>query len=330
MMSKMEKMFSLAALLCMLAGTAPVSAAVFVLPENGDNVVGQRDSTVTSYTDTLSDVARSYDQGYNEMRLANPGVDPWKPGEGRTILVPSTFVIPDVPYDGIVINVPEMRLYFFPKAKAGEARVVETYPISIGRQDWSTPHGMARIVSKKANPTWTPPESIREEHEANGDPLPRVVPAGPDNPLGAYALRLSLPGYLLHGTNKPYGLGMRVTHGCVRLYPRDIEKLFNQVTVGTHVRIINQPFKAGWRDGQIYVEIHPPLAEDGEVFRDRFTPIVNQVVKTANGRQPDIDWGRLQIVVAGENGLPENVGREQIADESVTEPQDQGGEVPPT
>jgi len=326
----MHRGFSVAGLLLVLSALNPGQAAVFALPENGDTVVGQPDTTVTRYTDTLSDVARSHDLGYAEMRLANPGVDPWKPGAGRKIIVPSSFVLPDVPYEGIVINVPEMRLYFFPKARPGEPRVVETYPISIGRQDWSTPHGLARIASKKANPTWTPPASIRAEHEANGDPLPKVVPAGPDNPLGAYAMRLSLPGYLLHGTNKPYGLGMRVTHGCVRLYPRDIETLFHQVSVGTPVRIINQPFKTGWRDGRLFVEVHPPLAEDVEKFRDRYTNIINQVVKGAGSRQPDIDWERLQTVVAGENGMPERVGSERAVVESAPAAEEQSSKSPST
>jgi len=326
----MNRTLSLTGLLLVLMALNPARAAVFAMPENGDTVVGRADKVVTRYKDTLSDVARSFDQGYTEMRLANPGVDPWKPGAGREVVVPSSFVLPDVPYEGIVINVPEMRLYFFPQARSGEPRVVETYPISIGRQDWSTPHGLARIVSKKANPTWTPPESIRQEHEANGDPLPRIVPAGPDNPLGAYAMRLSLPGYLLHGTNKPYGLGMRVTHGCVRLYPRDIETLFHQVSVGTPVRIINQPFKVGWRDGQLYVEIHPPLAEDREKFRDRYTNIINQVLKGAGGRQPDIDWERLQAVVAGENGMPERVGGGQVVVESEPAVDEQDSQSPST
>ncbi len=332
MKAMMEKLSILMRRLLILAALvpAPAWAAVFALPENGDNVVGRLDTVVTRYTDTLSDVARSHDQGYTEMRLANPGVDPWKPGAGREVVVPNRFVLPDAPREGIVINVPEMRLYHFPEARPGEPRVVETYPISIGRQDWSTPHGAARIVSKKAAPTWTPPESIREEHEANGDPLPKVVPAGPDNPLGAYAMRLSLPGYLLHGTNKPYGLGMRVTHGCIRLYPRDIEALFHQVDVGTHVRIINQPFKVGWRDGLLYVEVHPPLAEDTEKFRDRFTHIINQVIRGANGRQPDIDWERLQAVVASENGMPERIGNERVIVESAPEQEQAPSDTPAT
>jgi L,D-transpeptidase ErfK/SrfK len=182
--------------------------------------------------------------------------------------------------------------------------VVVTYPVSIGRQDWKTPHGLARVVAKTANPTWYPPESIRAEHAAYGDPLPKAVPPGPNNPLGKYALRLSLPGYLIHGTDKPRGIGMRVTHGCMRLYPADIEHLYFQVAVGTPVRIVNQPFKIGRLNGALYLETHPPLDEDAEAFRDGFTHTVGLIINSSRETQHEVDWDLLQKVVSERKGIP--------------------------
>ena len=242
---------------------------LFSVDGEAPDVIGELSLTTTVYADTLSDLARAYHQGYNEMRLANPAVDPWLPGEGTEVVVPNQYVIPDAPRRGIVVNVPEMRMYYYPgpaRGKGGRDTAssgeVMTFPISIGRQNWVTPHGNMKIVAKAKDPAWYPPESIREEHAAEGDPLPRVVPPGPDNPLGRFKIRLSRPNYLIHGTNKPAGVGMRVSHGCIRLYPEDIAPLFERVALETPVHIVDQPVLAGWLDGELYVEVHPPLAED--------------------------------------------------------------------
>ena len=285
---------------CLLA--PPVLADTYRLPQGLDNVVGALGVTSTEYQDTLVDIARAYDQGYNEIKLANPKVDPWLPGADTEVVIPSQFILPDAPREGIVINVPEMRLYYFPQPQAGEPRVVVTYPVSVGRQDWNTPHGLTQVVAKTVNPAWYPPESIRREHAADGDPLPKVVPPGPDNPLGQYALRLGRDGYLIHGTDKPYGIGMRVTHGCLRLYPRDIERLFSAVRVGTKVRIVNQPFKLGWLNGSLYLETHPPLDEDAQASEDGFTHLVGRVSSAAIGQQ--VDWDRLEKAVSDRHGIP--------------------------
>ena len=185
----------------------------FVLPPPDIDLVGTTATVVSGYEDTMPQIARRHGLGYWEILYANPGVDTWIPGDGTAVLLPTRFILPSVPREGIVLNIPEMRLYYFPKHAKDEIPVVITHPISIGRMDWQTPIGVTRIASKVQNPTWYPPESIREEHAADGRPLPRVVPSGPDNPLGAYALSLALPGYLIHGTNRPTGVGMRVTHG---------------------------------------------------------------------------------------------------------------------
>jgi L,D-transpeptidase ErfK/SrfK len=250
------------------------------------------------------------------MRLANPNVDPWLPGVDAELLVPSSYILPDAPREGIVINVPEMRLYYYPESKPDSARLVATYPISVGRQDWSTPHKETKIIGKKADPTWYPPASSRKEHAENGDPLPKVVRPGPDNPLGRYALRLGVPGYLIHGTNKPYGVGMRVTHGCIRLYPENIERLFNDIAVGTSVRIVNQPFKVGWLNGVLHLEIHPYLAEDEDKFRDQHARIVEKIIEKSRGIPYEIDWNALGTAITAANGIPTSIGRRKAA--SVT------------
>lgn len=304
----------------LVAGAA--TADTYIIPANGDNVVGAVSTVVARHEDTFSDIAIRHGQGFLDMRLANPGVDAWLPGEGTTVVIPSLYILPDAPREGIVINVPEMRLYFYPKPKPGEAQVVVTHPISIGRQEWTTPHGLTKVTTKVKDPAWYPPESIRKEHAERGDILPRVVPAGPDNPLGRHSLRLGLPSYLIHGTNKPFGVGMRVTHGCIRLYPDDIERLFEQVSVGTPVRIINQPYKIGRLNGELFVEAHPPLEEDHERFRDVFTHIVGLIVKTTQPQSHQIDWNRLQDLVARSSGIPVAVGSEIVLREA-----DAGGAV---
>ncbi len=288
----------------LLPGT--LLAESFLLPENGDDVIWAIGLTTTRHEDTLSDLAWAYDQGYREIRHANPGVDPWLPGEGTEIIIPSRYILPDAPRKGIVINVPEMRLYYFPKTRESEPARVYTYPISIGRRDWSTPHGVTRIISKIKDPTWTPPKSIKKEHAERGDPLPDVVPAGPDNPLGQFAMRLGIPGYLIHGTNKPYGLGMRVTHGCIRLYPKDIKELFEQIPVGTPVRIVDQPYKAGWLKGKLYIEAHPPLEEsDKKGYQLLVNAISKAFEKVGKGK---VDWNKVKQVAQEHTGMPVLVG----------------------
>ena len=237
-------------------------AAIYPLPPSGTDLIGALDTVTANQQDTLLDIAKRFNIGQKEISISNPGVDRWLPGENTQILLPTRYVLPDTPRDGVVLNIPEMRLYYYPSPGKYQHRTVETYPVSIGRMDWQTPLGDARIIAKTANPVWRPPESIKQEHAAAGDPLPDVVPAGPDNPLGHYAMRLNIPGYLIHGTNKSLGIGMRVTHGCVRMYPSDIQKLFPRIKIGTRVRIVNQPVKVGWYADALFLEVHPPLEEE--------------------------------------------------------------------
>lgn len=287
-----------------LAVTAPAAAMsnAFPLPGGQDQVVGEAFTVQARYSDTMLDIARRYSLGYNEIEAANPGVDMWLPGESTEVVVPRVYVLPDTPREGLVLNVPEMRLYFYPEGD--DAGRVVTHPVSIGRQDWQTPLGETRVVAKNKNPAWYPPESIRAEHAADGDPLPRVVPPGPDNPLGGYAIRLGIPGYLIHGTNKPYGIGLRASHGCIRMYPEGIVSLFGKVGVNTPVRLVNQPVKAGWRDDTLYLEVHSPLAEDIEMTASLLDIAFARVQAKIGERAVSLDTRAIHRAVEDRSGMP--------------------------
>ncbi len=291
-------------LFCLGLSWLQTSAALtFSLPPEGEDLVGELIELKTRYEDTFSDIARGHDMGFREVSQANPGVDAWLPGEGTEIFVPQLFILPDVPREGVVINLAELRLYYYPK---DQAQVI-TYPLGIGREGWGTPEGATHVIRKRAHPSWYVPESIRQEHQKMGDPLPEVMPPGPDNPLGEYAVYLGMRGYLLHGTNKPYGVGMRVSHGCIRLYPEDIEEFFRQIPVNTPVRIINRPYKAGWRDGQLYVEAHPPLNEQIKVEGRNHTGLVTAMITKLGEDRRQPDWDILQTIARDQTGIPEIV-----------------------
>ena len=291
----------------LLLGWLTASAAqatVYPLPPSGTDVIGQVKVMYATRDDTLLDIARRYSLGYDEMVHANPGVDRWAPGEGTPIVLPTRYILPDTPREGIVLNIAEMRVYYYPKANAGEEQVVHTYPVSIGRMDWKTPMGLTKVVAKEVDPAWRPPASIKAEHAAEGDILPDVVPGGPDNPLGRYAMRLGVPGYLIHSTNKPFGIGMRVTHGCVRMYPEDIERLFGMVSVGTSVRLIDQPVKVGRLNGQLMVESHAPLEEDNLPIKVTLEQAQQAVIAKTGPDMPGVDHATLELAVEQVSGIP--------------------------
>jgi L,D-transpeptidase ErfK/SrfK len=303
-------------LLALLSLGSGASAATFILPPEGMDLVGVPNWMHTRYEDTLLDVARDYSVGYTELKRANPGVDTWIPGEGTRVLLPTRYVLPPGPREGIVVNLPEYRLYYFPKPKRGESPKVITYPISIGKMDWTSPLGTHRVVSKHKNPTWYPTENIRREHAKRGSILPRAVPPGPDNPLGAHALRLNLTTYLIHGTNDPDGIGTRTTSGCIRLFPEHIESMFPMVDVGTPVRIMSEPIKVGWAADTLFVEVHPPLEEESESqLRMRFTTLLREAARLHG---VEIDWPAADAIFAAATGMPTEVPlrRAQVAWES--------------
>ncbi len=339
------------AALAVLALPAMATAEVFPLPAADQQVVGSVVTIRSIAADTLVDIARRHGLGYNDLVRANPDVDPWLPGEDTEIILPTRFVLPETPRTGVVLNLPEYRLYYYPPVEAGERAVVHTYPISIGRMDWETPLGQTRVIAKAVRPSWYPPASIRKEHAEAGDPLPSVVPPGPANPLGEYAMRLGLPGYLIHGTNRPAGVGMRVTHGCIRMFPEDIEVLFAMLPVNTPVRIVNQPVKFGWLDGELFMEAHEVLAaatplpverpqDEAQVDMDDAAEAVAEMAKNAaldgddaapravpgpltlmtrafvdapGSDAADADWPLMEQVFVDSRGIPVRVGakREQ-------------------
>ncbi|MCF7203494.1 L,D-transpeptidase family protein [Pseudomonas oligotrophica] len=297
--SKVAFPLSLAALLM----AAHSAALELPLPPEGEDVVGEIRVIKAKYEDTFAAYGETYDLGYAELVAANPGVDPWLPGEGTDVILPTRFILPPGPREGVVINIAEYRLYYYPPGK----QVVHTYPLGIGREGWGSPVGNARITAMTPNPAWYPPQSIREEHAADGDPLPTVVPPGPDNPLGPFKMSLSLPGYLIHGSNKKFGIGMRVSHGCFRMLNHNVLELSRMVGVGTPVRIVDEPYKFGVSDGKVYLEAHAPLdsEEKGMTVMDKHAVVVNTLLKRdEKAGKLNLDWEIVRDVVAGEDGLP--------------------------
>ncbi len=295
---------SFAALLS--AGSA--SALELQLPPPGEDVVGQVQVIKAKYEDTFADLGEQYNLGYSEMVAANPGVDPWLPGVGTEVIIPTRFVLPPGPREGVVINLAEYRLYYYPKGQ----NVVHTYPLGIGREGWGSPIANTRITAKTKDPAWYPPASIRAEHAADGDPLPTVVPPGPDNPLGPYKLTLGVPGYLIHGSNKKFGIGTRTSHGCFRMYNADVTHLFSMISVGTSVRIINEPYKFGVSNGKVYLEAHTPLNDHGDPSAvDKHTAVINTLLKRDDlAKRIQLNWDVVREVVASEDGVPVEIAQE--------------------
>lgn len=269
----------------------------FPLPETG-SVIGENYRITVQEGDTLVDLARTHNVGYEEIRMANPEVSIWAPFVGTEVTIPNRHILPDAEREGIVINLSEMRLYYY-----SAPGMVESYPISVGRDGFSTPVGVTRTTVKVKDPAWSPPRSMRAEAAARGEPTPAVVPPGPDNPLGRHAILLGIPSYLIHGTNRPDGVGMRVSRGCIRMFPEDIESLYERVPSGTRVNIIDQPFKAGWSDeGVLYAQSFPPLEENEASFE----PLLNAIETVARAfgdEQPPVDYARLRDLVEQPNGL---------------------------
>jgi L,D-transpeptidase ErfK/SrfK len=284
--------------------STPLAALELPLPPPGEDVVGQVQVIKAKYEDTFADIGQANDIGYLEMVAANPGVDPWLPGGGTEVLLPTRYILPPGPREGIVINLAEYRMYYFPK----DQNVVHTFPLGIGREGWGSPIAETRITGKIKDPAWYPPKSIREEHAADGDPLPTVVPAGPDNPLGPFKFTLGLSGYLIHGSNKKFGIGMRVSHGCFRMLNHNVLQLASMVPVGTTVRIINEPYKFGISGDKVYLEAHAPLEDDESAKSsvvDKHAALVDELLKRNDLLgQRRLDWEIVREVVAAEDGLP--------------------------
>ncbi len=255
----------------------------------------------TRENDTLSDIARHFGLGYNDISAANPTISPWTPQAGSRILLPLQFILPEAPHKGIVLNLANKRLFYYPKQQTDN---VFTYPVGIGRQGWNTPMGLTSIVAKKANPTWTVPESIHQEHAEKGDLLPSVIAAGPNNPLGLYAMQLGFPHYLIHGTNKPYGIGMQISHGCVQLYPEDIEVLFKNASEGMPVRIIHQPYLTAWDQNMLYLEANEPIQKWEHDKPKLIKQLLKQLKTMSAKKNVSVDWKRVDAVIKKSDGIP--------------------------
>jgi len=285
----------------------PMLVNHYVIDSPEQTVVGIPQVVLARHVDTLSDLARAYGLGYDELAVANPGVDPWLPGDQTPVLLPTQFVLPDVPREGMVLNIASRRLFYFPQMPEGQAQVVKTYPIGIGRVGWETPLGVTTVVAKAVNPHWYVPASVRREHREMGNPLPSVIPPGPDNPLGSRVLKLEMPGYLIHGTNQPYGVGMRVSHGCVRLYPENIEYLYELVNIGEPVRIINEPFLIGELNGEILFEAHQPLEDDAISIDERLEQLFARFGEVSGINLSTAEQDQIRTITSIASGVPVRV-----------------------
>lgn len=303
----MDRLIHLLAPILLSVLAWPAWAMTYRLPPEGEDLVGKVSIVHVREGETLIDIAREHGLGYSEVVAANPGLDPWLPPTGAEVVLPTHYILPSAPREGIIINIAEMRLYYYPPGADG-SRMVMTFPIGIGQEGWATPLGITRIISKAEDPPWVVPASVRREHAEAGDPLPAVVPPGPDNPLGRHALRLGWSSYLIHGTNKPFGIGMRVSHGCIRMYPEHVERLYRMVPVGTPVWVIDQPVKIGRSGGELFVEAHPPLSENAPPA-DHLSPVVGVINAVAAPEEHEAAREAARNVTTRRTGLPESVGR---------------------
>jgi len=320
----MKSAIFFARLFLFLAPYGLASATTYDLPPTpGDTVISKFQDEDTyipaEHNETLLDVARTNLLGQMEIVRLNQNLDRWLVKQGQNVRLPNRRILPDAPHEGIVLNIAEYRMFFYPPNSPGK---VMSFANGVGRQDWKTPLGKTSVAKKVKDPAWHPPESIRREHAANGDPLPEIVPPGPHNPLGAYALHLNLPGeYRIHGTDidKIYGIGMQITHGCMRMYPEDIQTLYNAVEVGTPVYLVKQPIKVGWLDNTLYIEAHPDL-EGEEMNQEQRYEFALQLIKKATHEDfPEFDQEALNKALTELSGNPTAI-YERLPGQSVEAP----------
>ncbi len=280
---------------------------------SNSDLVGAVGVITAVYEDTLLDIARQNGLGFNEIKDANPGMDPWIPGAGSLVIVPSAWILPEAPREGIVLNLAEMRLFRY--FDDGGGLSVETYPIGVGQEGSDTPLGVYKITEKEKDPVWIVPKSIREEKPE----LPAEVPPGPDNPLGDYKMRLGYTTFLIHGTNRPWGVGRRVSHGCIRLYPEDIERLFGNVAIGEQVRIVYQPVKLGMIGSRLVVEVH----HDYLTGESHFSDTLSEIIRRGLLDMTDVD--KLNSATLRQNGLPTDITKEPAEVKAAKTDENEGG-----
>jgi len=278
-------------------------AKSFPLPAQGD-VVGQLEVAIAKEGENFAQIARDHDLGYTALAEANPKVDPNHIAAGTALVIPNQFILPNAPRQGLVINLAEMRLYYYP----GTGTVI-THPLGIGREGEGTPVGVMKVIEHVANPTWTPTEDMRKLRAKEGVILPKSMPPGPDNPMGKFKMRLSSPTYLIHGTNDPLGgIGRRSSSGCMRLYPEDIEALYHQVKNGTPVYTVNQPYKVGWSENQLYIESHATIEENVQQGQSDIDSIRNVVNQGVHNKPVQIAWNKVAEIASETQGWPQPIG----------------------
>lgn len=281
--------------------------------------IGQMQEMSASYEDTIVHVGREYGVGFVEMRAANPSVDPWLPGAGTRIVIPTLNILPDAPHEGVVVNLAEMRIYYY---KTPNSEPV-TFPIGIGRDGLKTPLGPTTITRKKEAPTWTPTERMRKE-----DPtLPVSVPPGPENPMGSHSLYLGFPMIAIHGTNKPYGIGRRVSSGCIRMFPEDITQIFDMAPVGTKVTVVDQPIKAAWIGDRFFLEVHPTQDQAAVMEHEGSVPDyqlserdLSYIMRIAGKDVQSLDWPKIRKVVKERKGYPIAIAKKADGQLAKAEP----------
>lgn len=260
------------------------------------------DSVRIDRDDTLVDLARAHGLGFGEMMAANPGLDPWVPPVGEAVVLPTTHFPPPGPRQGIVVNLASRRLWLFDP----EDPLARSYPIGIGRAGWRTPIGTTTVRKKVEGPAWHPTASARREDPS----LPRVVPPGPDNPLGSHAIHLGWPRYLIHGTDEPYGVGRRVSRGCIRLYPEDIPLLYERAEIGLGVRVVNEPVQIGWIGEELYIDVHPPISQTSDAAQPApqlDATLTERLREAAGGEIERLDWDAVGSALAAQSGVPTRV-----------------------
>ncbi|MCU6680097.1 MULTISPECIES: L,D-transpeptidase family protein [Leclercia] len=306
--SRFTRWISMVALLSALALALPVQANTWPLPPAGSRLVGEnRFHVVENDGGSLEAIAKKYNVGFLALLQANPGVDPYVPRAGSVLTIPLQTLLPDAPREGLVINLAELRLYYYPPGK----NEVTVYPIGIGQLggDTLTPTMVTTVSDKRANPTWTPTANIRARYKAQGIDLPAVVPAGPENPMGHHAIRLAAYGgvYLLHGTNADFGIGMRVSSGCIRLRDNDIETLFRVIQPGTKVNIMNTPIKVSEEPGGVrLVEVHQPLSKQLNDDPQTLPIVLNGAQQ---GFKASADETVMERAMEARSGMPVDVTR---------------------
>ena len=293
----------------LLAAPAGLAAKDEAAPgQQVPDIIGAMQTTTAHFETTLADLAYLHNLGYIELVAANQEVDPWLPGEGKRITLPKRHILPNVEKKGIVINLAEPRLYYFPADRPGTVR---TFPIGIGREGLDTPTGETRITRKRQNPAWRPTREARKSDPS----LPAIVRAGPENPLGAYALDLGWPLYLIHGTNNVWGIGRRVSRGCIRMYPNDIQTLYNTVPSNTPVQVVEQPLKFGWEGETFYMEAHTTskqaaqLEKTGSFEPDADLDLKQRVLDALGGRTAQLDWETIRQAEEQRRGIPVAIGK---------------------